>query len=76
MKRKTLIERIENEARELFGENIKVCTYYDIYPRCYLCTVGDGLSISKRLSPDMRPSELLMFIRGINFAINKSDWKL
>lgn len=75
MKRKVLIERIENEARELFGGNIKVCTYYDIYPRCYLCTVGDDLSISKRLSPDMRPSELLMFIRGINFAI-KSNWKL
>ena len=76
MKRKLLIERIENEARELFGENTKVCTYYDIYPRCYLCTVGDGLSISKRLSPDMRPSELLMFIRGINFAINKANWQL
>ena len=74
MKRKTLIERIENEARELFGENTKVCTYYDIYPRCYLCTAGNGSSISKRLSPDMRPSELLMFIRRIKFTI--SNWKL
>lgn len=74
MKRKVLIERIESEARELFGENTKVYTCYDIYPRCYLCVVGEDLLISKRLSPDMRPSELLMFVRGIKFAI--SNWKL
>lgn len=74
MKREQIIKKVKETAKHITSETVDVFTCGAIYPKCALYTVGEVISGYKRpggrITPDMRPTELLAYVSGMARAIN------
>lgn len=70
MKRETVIKQIKDVLHELYGENTGVYTNLGIYPKCFACITTEKGTVTRRLSYNMRPTELLAYVNGMKFSIN------
>lgn len=74
MKREQIIKRVKETAQPIYTEAVEVFTSWGVYPKCYLATVGAVEGGYKRpggrITPDMRPTELLAYVKGMAQAIN------
>lgn len=74
MKREQIINKIKEVAARLFDAETEVYASGMTYPKCWLARVGEVEGRYKRpgerLTPDMRPSELLAYVQGMA-AFNK-----
>ena len=73
MKREQIIKRVKEVAKQITAESVEVFTCGAIYPKCALYTIGDYNRPGKRITPDMRPTELLAYVRGMAQAINGNN---
>lgn len=74
MKREQIIKKVKETAKQITAESVEVFTCGSIYPKCALYTVGEVIGgynrPGKRITPDMRPTELLAYVLGMAQAIN------
>lgn len=74
MKRELIIKKVKETAKHITSESVEVFTCGAIYPKCALYTVGEVIGCynrpGKRITPDMRPTELLAYVSGMVQAIN------
>lgn len=74
MKRELIIKRVKEMAQQITAESVEVFTCGAIYPKCALYTIGEVIGgynrPGKRITPDMRPAELLAYVQGMTQAIN------
>lgn len=75
MKREQIINKVKETAKQITANAVEVFTSGEIYPKCYLSTVGEVIGgynrPGERLTPDMRPAELLAYVRGMAAMITK-----
>ena len=75
MKREKIIQEIKETARQITNEMTDVFTCQAIYPKCYLATVGEVIGgynrPGKNITPEMRPTELLAYVKGMAQVINR-----
>jgi len=75
MKRSEIIKKAIATAQQITTNAVNVFTSGEIYPKCYLSTVAENIGgydrPSERLSPDMRPTELLAYVQGMAAAQSK-----
>lgn len=74
MKREQIIKRVKEVAKQITAESVEVFTRGAIYPKCALYTIGEVLGgynrPGKRITPDMRPTELLAYVQGMAQVFN------
>lgn len=77
MKREQIIMQVKETAQPIYAKTVEVFTSWGIYPKCYLATVGavegDYKRPGERITPDMRPMELLAYVQGMTQAINGNN---
>lgn len=75
MKRSEIINKAKTTAKNIIPEAVNVFTCGAIYPKCYLATISESIGgydrPGERLTPDMRPTELLAYVQGMAAALNK-----
>ncbi|MDE6649158.1 MAG: hypothetical protein K2K45_04440 [Muribaculaceae bacterium] len=75
MKRERIINKVKETAKQITAEAVNVFTCGAIYPKCYLAIVSESISgfdrPGERLTPDMRPTELLAYVQGMAAMTNK-----
>ncbi|MBD5367299.1 MAG: hypothetical protein HDR82_09950 [Bacteroides sp.] len=75
MKREQIINKVKETAQQITANTVEVFTSWSIYPKCYLATVGEVIGDynrpGMRLTPDMRPTELLAYVRGMAATATK-----
>ena len=73
MKRADIIKRVKETAKQLTAEPPEVFTSGAIYPKCALYTADSDNRPAKRITPDMRPTELLAYVSGMAQVINNQS---
>lgn len=74
MKREQIINKIKEVAAQLTAAEVEVYTNREMYPKCYLAVVANMTNGYKeprtRLTPNMRPTEVLAYCKGMAAAKN------
>lgn len=77
MKREQIIKRVKEVAKQITAESVEVFTCGAIYPKCAFYTIGEVIGgynrPGKRITPEMLPTELLAYVRGMAQAINGNN---
>lgn len=77
MKREQIIKRVKEVAKQITAESVEVFTCGAIYPKCALYTIGEVIGgynrPGKRITPEMLPTELLAYVRGMAQAITGNN---
>ncbi len=77
MKREQIIKRVKEVAKQITAESVEVFTCGAIHPKCALYTIGEVIGAynrpGKRITPEMLPTELLAYVRGMAQAINGNN---
>lgn len=75
MKREQIINKVKETAKQITAEAVDVFTCGEMYPKCYLAIVSENIGgynrPGKRLTPNMRPTELLAYTQGMAAMTNK-----
>lgn len=70
MKREQIIKRVKEVAKQMIPEAVEVYTSGEMFPKCYLATIGECDLPKERITPNFRPAELLAYVQGMAQVFN------